>query len=244
MDRRHHDEFIRKYINSDVSPDGSWFLEFPLGFEEVPPDSEGNAQLKQVDAVCLTSRSNSQPSSYISTTGSEPSNQQFRRLWETEDFAGEPVTMVEAKTHGSTMEGVGQLQTYKALLEDEWSVRVEKQILLVPYKDAIISKACSILDIDIELFQPDLSLAESRGRSSGRSNPESVENNLSEVADDRPNPSEPEKVRDRLGPFATPYETLERWRRQNGWSVQKMWVMQGEDSMLTKEQWFAGRRDP
>lgn len=151
---------VEAYIRSEKSPDGKWWVEVPVGFSVQEQKTQSPA-LKNIDAVCLTSRPQHLPESYPDYDGSvEYTNKDipesgvsraelFRRLRESGYFEDETVTIVEAKTGASSFKAIGQVQAYKQLLEEDYGWSVEDQILLSNQRDPVIDHAATSLGIRV-----------------------------------------------------------------------------------------------
>jgi hypothetical protein len=154
------DKLVKQYIEHEKSPDGKWWVEVPVGLS-VTREADGSLQPKSVDAVCLTGSKQELPERYPEHSGTRkfidtdiaPSGEsradQFRRLADSRYFEKEEVAIVEAKTEAGTLRGIGQLQAYASLLEEDYGWSVEQQILLCDGRDDIVDHAADTLGIRV-----------------------------------------------------------------------------------------------
>lgn len=175
------EELILSFIKSDKSPEGKWFIEVPAGIKVQEERETDSSSIKQVDAVCLTSKSEELPKKYkrnlrgrqyyINPDGVDPESEYMRVLngiphknkSKTDIFRGiiespymddETATIVEAKTGKSSFEAIGQLEAYKVLVEEDYGWDVNEQILLCEERDEVIDRVCGEINIrhgEIEL---------------------------------------------------------------------------------------------
>jgi hypothetical protein len=151
---------VEAYIRSGSSPDGKWWVEFPVGLS-IQQESPQSNKPKQVDAVCLTDREQQVPETYPDYDGfAEYTNpnmpesgvtrtELFRRLRDSEDFTEETVSVVEAKTGASSFKAIGQLEAYGRLLKEDFGWTVKEKILLREERDAVVDHAASSLGIRV-----------------------------------------------------------------------------------------------
>lgn len=150
-----HDEVLRQFIQSNKSPEGEWWLNLPIGFNA---ENEGEILVggtKEIDAVSITSRANSEPDLYQYGQGSIInsdrifSQSDYRSMWEQGEFSGEHATLVEVKSGAPTWKGVGQLMGYSELIKDNWDMSVSGLYLVAPKEDTVIERACLKLGINV-----------------------------------------------------------------------------------------------
>lgn len=156
------DSLINTYIRDNASPNGKWLVEVPVGLSVQENKSVSH---KNVDAVCLASRSQQLPETYPDYQGTyefvNPDIPEsgvtrtdlFRRLRDSQYFVDENVSIVEAKTGKSSFKAIGQLEVYKTLLEEDYGWTVEEQILLSERRDPVIDHACHSLGIRVVAVQ-------------------------------------------------------------------------------------------
>lgn len=143
---------VKSFIRSDTSPNGKWFVEVPVGLT-VQEKVDATPSVKQVDAVCITSKSFALPESYLdgpdfylNVQEAEPHISKaeiFRRIRSSHHLSDETVSIVEAKTSESSFKAIGQLEAYEHLIEEDYGWNVEEQILLSEGRDDIIDSVCS-----------------------------------------------------------------------------------------------------
>jgi len=154
---------VEAYIRNGASPDGKWWIEFPVGLS-IQQENTQSIVPKHIDAVCLTDRAQQVPESYPDYDGLDYINtdipesgvtrtELFRRLRDLEHFTDETVSIVEAKTGASSFKAIGQLEAYKTLLEEDFGWTVEEKILLREQRDPIIDHAASSLGMRVVNLQ-------------------------------------------------------------------------------------------
>lgn len=144
---------LRAFIESDVSPQGKWWIDVPVGLsvtEENHPT---------IDAVCLTSREFELPESYPEHTGVpyvvHPDDEAigvakadaFESVRESGLFAEETVVLVLAVPGTSSIGLVGELLAYKALLEADWDWTIEELLVVTDTDDPVVNRVCRELGI-------------------------------------------------------------------------------------------------
>ena len=151
---------VETYIRSGASPDGKWWIEFPVGLSIQQKNTQSIAP-KHIDAVCLTDQAQQVPESYPDYDGfveyTNPNipesgvtrTELFRRVRDSEHFTDETVSIVEAKTGASSFKAIGQLEAYKTLLEEDFGWTVKEKILLRKQRDPVIDHAASSLGIRV-----------------------------------------------------------------------------------------------
>src|SRR6056297_1217790 len=133
-----HDDILKRYIQSETAPKGDWRLNVPVGFS-----LEDNAQVtmgatKEIDALCITSRSSDPPKEYVfQHSGAELVNsdrltqpRHYRNMWENNEFDGETMSIIEVKSNAPTLKGLGQLVGYRELLGGDWNIEIGSLVLV------------------------------------------------------------------------------------------------------------------
>lgn len=143
---------VERFIRSDASPTGKWFVEVPAGLS-MQAASGVTPAVKHVDAVCLTGQSDALPESYpdgesfyFNAMAAEPNltkTDVFRRIRESGQLAGASVALVEAKTGPASFTALGQLEAYQDLLEADYDWTVDERILLVDGDDPVLEHVCT-----------------------------------------------------------------------------------------------------
>ena len=151
---------VESYIRSEQSPDGKWWVEVPVGLS-VQKKSTKSLAPQSIDAVCLIDQPQQLPESYpdyevfveyvnpnIPESG-VTRTELFRRLRKSDEFSNATVSIVEAKVGESSFRAIGQLKSYKTLLEEDFGWTVEESILLSEQRDLIVDHAASSLGIRV-----------------------------------------------------------------------------------------------
>ncbi|MES3517553.1 MAG: hypothetical protein PPP58_07825 [Natronomonas sp.] len=148
------DSLLRAFIESDASPDGKWWLDFPVGLTV----SDG-ADPPTIDAICLTDREQELPEVYPDHTGVpyvvHPGDEYagvtkedaLRSLLGTDSFVEETVTLVAVDPDASSVGTVGELLACRELLEADWEWDVAELLLLSADDDARVNYVCRELSI-------------------------------------------------------------------------------------------------
>ena len=145
---------LEAFIRSDASPDGKWWVDFPVGLSL---GEEG--EYATVDAVCLTSREQELPESYIDHHGTKYVVHEqdehlgvsrvdaFRALRETDTFAEETAVLVAVESGASSVRSVGNLLAYQELLESDWDWTVEERLLVSDTDSEHVNHVCRELSV-------------------------------------------------------------------------------------------------
>lgn len=155
-----HAQVLQMYIESETSPSGEWWLEVPVGFDYEDDATITMGAMKAIDAVCFTSREDQPPQKYqFESTGLKFTHgdrliqpRHYRKMWGNREFADESAAIIEVKSGKPTIEGIGQLVAYSELIREDWSVEVEKLVLIGTRPDPLVERVCDNLGIEIELL--------------------------------------------------------------------------------------------
>lgn len=152
-----HDDLVEQYVRSQSSPDGEWWLNVPVGFEFENHAETLYNSLKEIDAVCLTSRPSRLPLEYefeqspaeFVTPVQRPIKRYYREMHANSEFAGEPAVLVEVKTGAPDLKAIGQLMAYQELFENDWRATVTERTLAAKETDVAIEWVCDRLSIGV-----------------------------------------------------------------------------------------------
>ncbi|GGJ14776.1 hypothetical protein GCM10008995_25820 [Halobellus salinus] len=145
---------LEAFIRSDVSPDGKWWLDVPVGLSIGDPDTYAT-----VDAVCLTSRDPELPEEFPDHDGVPYVYHEvdaeiglgkadaFRALRETDTFDGASVVLVGAESGASSVGTVGDLLAHQELLEADWDWTVEERVLVSDTDSDHVTHVCRALSV-------------------------------------------------------------------------------------------------
>jgi len=145
---------VEAFIRSDVSPDGKWWLDVPVGLS-VGDDGDHAT----VDAVCLTSRDPELPEEFPDHTGipyvyrddddelGVDKAEAFRLLRGKDAFAAESAVLVAAEPGASSVGRAGELLAFQALLEADWDWTVEDRLLVSDTDSDHVNRVCRELDV-------------------------------------------------------------------------------------------------
>jgi len=145
---------LEAFIRSDVSPNGKWWVDVPVGLSVGEEDDYAT-----VDAVCLTSREQELPEVYPDHTGVpyvyHADDEQlgvskadaFRTLRDKNTFAEETVVIVAGESGDSSVGTVGDLLAYQELLEADWDWTVEECILVSDEDSDHVNYVCNELSV-------------------------------------------------------------------------------------------------
>jgi hypothetical protein len=148
------DALLRAFVESDVSPDGKWWLDVPVGLSV--GDEEAYAV---VDGVCLTSRTLELPEVYPEHTGVpyvvHRGDQEagvtkvdtFRTLRRRDTFAEETAVIVAVDPGASSVGAVGNLLAYRELLEADWDWEIEELLLVSDEDSDHVNHVCRELGV-------------------------------------------------------------------------------------------------
>ena len=147
---------LKAFIKNQSSPSGKWLVEVPVGLGV--QKTKEDASLKFADAICLTERSNQLPEKYPGYQGhplfdleaareGTTRSELFRNARSAELFNSESAVLVEAKSGNSTLKAVGQLQSYKKLLSEDYGISVDQRVLLSASVDPVVDRAAKLLGI-------------------------------------------------------------------------------------------------
>lgn len=169
-DQRH--ALLEAFIRSDVSPDGKWWVDVPVGVsvgdkgEDKDEDEgggggggDGRGDHAVLDAVCLTSREAELPEVYPDHTGVAYATHRgdeaagvtkadsFRALRERDVFTDERAVLVAVEPGASAVGTVGDLLAYRELLRVDWDWTVEELLLVSDEDSGHVNYVCSQLGV-------------------------------------------------------------------------------------------------
>jgi len=141
-----HDRYLHKYIQSGKSPNGRYHINIPSGIQTVKRKVERSNtgefdkesfesyavnRTKEIDAVCVASRSTHQNVPWNNLDYDKT------KYIDTGIFDDERIFLIEAKTNEKGLfKGVGQLKTYSAHFQDYWDAERVEEVLVLLGDDA------------------------------------------------------------------------------------------------------------
>lgn len=149
-----HDSLLEAFIRSDVSPDGKWWIDVPIGLSV---GTEGDYAV--LDAVCLTTREWELPEvypdhtgvTYVAHEGDEAVGvtkaDKFRTLREMDTFADESAVLVAVEPGASSVGTVGDLLAHRELVRADWDWTVEKLVLVSDEDSDHVNHVCRQLGV-------------------------------------------------------------------------------------------------
>lgn len=149
-----HDALLSAFIRSDASPEGKWWVDVPVGLSIGGPEESAT-----VDAVCLTSREQELPESYVDHRGTAyvvhdedervgvTKADAFDALRGRDTFAEETAVLVAVDTGASTVGTVGDLLAARELLTADWDWTVEELVLVSDTDSAHVNHVCDQLGV-------------------------------------------------------------------------------------------------
>jgi hypothetical protein len=147
-----HDDLLRSYIKHETSPDGKWWVDVPVGLKLEQEGDASPEQIKEADAVCLTSRPHEFPEVWPENNSRREfvnpevpeagvtKRELFRRVREKGYFNGETASILEVKPSKSSFKALGQLIAYRELLEEDYGWEIDEAILLSAERDKIVDE--------------------------------------------------------------------------------------------------------